>query len=266
MKTSFATLILVGATTAFLLGGCQQNKTDKSSTTFDSIVINKKEPLIHDEQQSPKCNLQINLKYAIPADSITQRINDVVVRAAFEYEQLAPQAAVDSFVNHYLSNYHNDLTPYYKEEKKKGDIGGWYNYEYTLNSRHIAAKDSIIGYEIDLYTYEGGAHGSHTITYLNFNAQTGEQILLEDVFTEGYETLLSDRLLKALLKHTKLNSLEELQNEGFLTATNMYPSKNFLLTSEGIKFYYNAYEIAPYAMGPTELTLSYEEIKDLLKH
>ena len=31
-------------------------------------------------------------------------------------------------------------------------------------------------------------------------------------------------------------------------------------------FYYNAYEIAPYAFGPTELIIPYESLTDLMKH
>lgn len=40
---------------------------------------------------------------------------------------------------------------------------------------------------------------------------------------------------------------------------------NFSIGAKGITFLYNTYEIASYANGPTELFLTYHEIKDLLK-
>ena len=40
---------------------------------------------------------------------------------------------------------------------------------------------------------------------------------------------------------------------------------NFSIGAKGITFLYNTYEIALYADGPTELFLTYHEIKDLLK-
>ena len=40
---------------------------------------------------------------------------------------------------------------------------------------------------------------------------------------------------------------------------------NFALTKDGLKFVYNPYEIAPYAMGQQEIVIPYSELKSLLK-
>ena len=40
--------------------------------------------------------------------------------------------------------------------------------------------------------------------------------------------------------------------------------RNFYLSEKGITFYYNIYEIAPYVMGPVEITLPYEIMSHLL--
>ena len=50
---------------------------------------------------------------------------------------------------------------------------------------------------------------------------------------------------------------ESLTEDFFLT-------ENFLLSDEGISFFYDAYEIGPYAMGYTEIGLSWLEIEDCL--
>jgi hypothetical protein len=39
---------------------------------------------------------------------------------------------------------------------------------------------------------------------------------------------------------------------------------NFAIVEEGITFFYNSYEIAPYAMGATELILRYDELKGIM--
>ena len=46
----------------------------------------------------------------------------------------------------------------------------------------------------------------------------------------------------------------------------MFPSENFILGNETITFVYNPYEIAPYAVGSTELIIPFGDIKDLLKN
>ena len=45
----------------------------------------------------------------------------------------------------------------------------------------------------------------------------------------------------------------------------MFPSTNFALTDDGIRFVYNIYEIAPYAVGITELTVDYDDLKGIMK-
>ena len=42
-------------------------------------------------------------------------------------------------------------------------------------------------------------------------------------------------------------------------------NKNYGFKKEGIVFYYNNYEIAPYAAGPSEVLIPYNELKDWLK-
>ena len=85
------------------------------------------------------------------------------------------------------------------------------------------------------------------------------------MFAPGYVEPLAQVLLVALQDKLQMKSLDELHDNGFLTWTDMYPTPNFLLGPDGVRFYYNAYEIAPYACGPTELVVSYGALKDLLK-
>lgn len=265
MRKFIIPALLLSAAYISLFTGCQ-HKVTTMPTVFDSVTVDKQERLMDNDSLSPTCRLHINLKYAAPQDSINRLINANILQLAFEYEDVSPQVAVDSFTHYYLNKYHEELTPYYAEDKEKGEIGGWYNYQYELNSKVVAAQDSVWGYQLERITYEGGAHGSHTITYVNYHKATGRQLTLEDVFAPDYEKTLSRILLTALQDKLQMHSLDELHDNGFLTWTDMYPSKNFLLAPEGVKFYYNAYEIAPYAAGPTELTISYETLKDLLKH
>ena len=59
--------------------------------------------------------------------------------------------------------------------------------------------------------------------------------------------------------------MRSLREKGYLYSSDMYASDNFLLGSDGITFIYNPYEIAPYELGMTELTVDYDYIEDILK-
>ena len=44
-----------------------------------------------------------------------------------------------------------------------------------------------------------------------------------------------------------------------------YPNGNFSVGKEGITWYFNPYDIAPYALGVIDVTLSWDQLKPLLK-
>ena len=52
---------------------------------------------------------------------------------------------------------------------------------------------------------------------------------------------------------------------GYLVMNDMYVTENFELGKDTIRFHYNQYDIAPYALGSSDLTFTYEELKDLIK-
>ena len=51
----------------------------------------------------------------------------------------------------------------------------------------------------------------------------------------------------------------------FCWISSLYIPENFLLEKEGVMFYYNRYEIAPYSAGDFSLTVPYEQINAYLK-
>ena len=120
-------------------------------------------------------------------------------------------------------------------------------------------------YQINQSEVRGGAHGSYSTNYLNFDPNTGHIIRLNDVFISGYKEELTKLLLNKLMKDVGVANLEELQEKAYLQWTDMYPTENFFMGKDGVTFFYNIYEIAPYSSGTTTITLSYEELKSLIK-
>ena len=74
--------------------------------------------------------------------------------------------------------------------------------------------------------------------------------------TEGHELPFSSATIR--------NEMSELEDMGYATTGDLEPIENFYLDPTGITFYYNVYEIAPYVMGATKITLSYEDIAHLM--
>ena len=62
-----------------------------------------------------------------------------------------------------------------------------------------------------------------------------------------------------MAKDEKVSTEQELQNKGYWLE-NLVPTENFYVNAMGLTWLYNPYEIAPYAMGTIQITLSYNQI------
>ncbi len=90
-------------------------------------------------------------------------------------------------------------------------------------------------------------------------------ISLDECFNEGYETELNNIAEKIFREQNKIPAGTDLNAAGFWFEDNKFEvSDHFAILNKGLLFYYNAYEIAPYAFGPTELIVPYNEIKKII--
>lgn len=105
--------------------------------------------------------------------------------------------------------------------------------------------------------YYGAAHGFGYSRYFHFNKITGKEMGLEQLFDANDLALLSPFSLNKLKTEMNHEWDESLSDDFFLT-------ENFLLSDEGISFFYDAYEIGPYTMGYPEINITWNEIKTCL--
>ncbi|MBR6432824.1 MAG: DUF3298 domain-containing protein, partial [Bacteroides sp.] len=123
----------------------------------------------------------------------------------------------------------------------------------------------LLVYRIDYNEYTGGAHGIYMSTFLNMDLHTLTPVRLDDLFAGDYKEALTDLLWNQLMADNKVATRRELEDIGYATTGELEPTENFYLGQEGITFYYNVYDIAPYVMGPIKITLPYEMMQHLLK-
>ena len=125
------------------------------------------------------------------------------------------------------------------------------------------------------YSYTGGAHGNYGYDAHTYNLKTGADLSVVDLVRpdqlQAFYRRVSTKLLaqnrdllfpetvkdiEGFLKQTKSTSTEaQVAQFGHLT--------NWYLTNEGIIFFYNPYEIAPYAAGVQEIFMPFSEWRDL---
>lgn len=96
---------------------------------------------------------------------------------------------------------------------------------------------------------------------------TGAKIRLSDIFVAGYEPRLTQIAEAKFRASHGIQPGTSLRDAGyiFFHHDRFALNDNFWIGPKGLTFFYNPYEIAPWAMGTTELLLTYREIGDLLK-
>lgn len=237
---------------------------DDKNVSFEKAKAEKTVALTSDND-SPQCKANLSVDFAKTGNAKRDSaINSTIERELFGMDNLTVKAAADSFVNQYTEDYKKSLTPLYRADRSDKNKRAWYEYKYNVTTETKAGKEGVTVYIVNIDYYEGGAHGVNIRTILNFDNATGRRLTINDVFVPGHEKRLNEMLLKALEDKTDKKGIEELKADGYLCTTDIYAPQNFILGDNGVTFVYNAYEIAPYEKGLTELTIDYDDLEELM--
>ena len=131
----------------------------------------------------------------------------------------------------------------------------------------IHDTDRLVSLAHDRSWYTGGAHPNASRLLVTFDLEDAEELTLDTVLRDGVETRLADLQTRALRRVHGLPADADLADAGFSTdADGRVPlSRNFAVVADGWLFRWDAYEIAPYAMGPSEVTLGWREVANLVR-
>ncbi|NQV02423.1 MAG: DUF3298 and DUF4163 domain-containing protein [Bacteroidia bacterium] len=217
-----------------------------------------------DKPESPRA--EISQCLIIPGESSNPVLSDslrIRMISSFSGEanrQKDPDKAIQSIQQTFIKNYLSSNETLYETMSEDGSLN-W----TLLKFMHILYNDNnLLTYYVINYAYTGGAHGLETQDFTVVNTKTGEALSLEDIFLPGFETRLTTLLTKKLKEMTELQASEKLSDNGFFV-DDVIPNSNFFITASGIGFFYNHYEIAPYANGPTDILLPFNELKEILR-
>ena len=137
--------------------------------------------------------------------------------------------------------------------------GEYMSHYYSISEYGIDyLSEKIASINKYFYEYTGGAHGVHEKVYKVYSLSNGERLKIEDILINVNDSNLINKVKEKLLSMADKESyfnLDELSLE----------NNNFYITSKGLTFTWGIYEIAPYAMGDSEVLFLADEIAPYLK-
>lgn len=118
--------------------------------------------------------------------------------------------------------------------------------------------DHYISFIQNEYEYSGGAHGMPYYEPFTFHLQSGEQLELADIIGNSEEEL-KEMVTEYFAQMIDKAPDEYWENAEEIVRESINMESDFLLTQEGIQFYFLPYDIAPYAAGFPAVVVPFEK-------
>ena len=231
------------------------NKMTTASATLTFIDKDFKNELTPGCDSCPKVTATIPVAEGDAA--VSQKINDsvfAVVQSVFGEE------------NKQFNNYDSLLANFMNMYKKmKADLPnsasiGW---EGNIKGSVVKQTDSFANIKLETFVFTGGAHPNTNTYSLLFNAVTGNKLVLTDIIKDipGLTTAAEKKFREQL----KIPANAPVNSTIYTFDNNKFAlPKNIFFTDSGLVLHYNAYEIAPYYIGATIVTLPYADVQQYL--
>ncbi|VBB43404.1 conserved hypothetical protein [uncultured Paludibacter sp.] len=197
---------------------------------------------------------------------VMENIQKQIIAKIFneQYTHIPVDSIVPVYVRKLYQSYLQDYTPDFQEAVKKTG-GPKMNNEIDIEGVSMFLDNKILSYSYESFVYLGGAHGNTNRMLYNFDLRNAYIIKESDLFISDYKETLTELIKEQIVEQSaEIESVADLNDFDFW-ADQIKPNENFYISEDGLVYVFNPYEIAPYSMGQTEVTLPYEKLKPLLK-
>ena len=128
----------------------------------------------------------------------------------------------------------------------------------------LNAKGPLVTVVLNTSSYLGGAHGSSSQQYYNFDLEKQKLVKLNEVLAPNQLAPLENQAHEAfktwVIESKLANDVSEYEQ-----AWKFKLSDNYYLSQQGLILQYGEYEIGPYVVGLPRLTIPYDQLQTILK-
>ena len=190
------------------------------------------------------------------SSDVLQKINRKVVKLLLNAsDSESPQIATKKFVEDYKKFINDPDEDNYKT--------AWFDIR---KAEWLSIEKKVLSVQCRITSFMGGAHPNSFVMLRNFNPYTGDSLGLGMIFKPENLKELTKFGEMQFRKSQHINKGVSYEEAGYWFEDNQfYLTGNFAFTNEGLLFYYNEYEIAPYSMGAVHFIVPYSLIMHLFE-
>jgi len=151
-----------------------------------------------------------------------------------------------------------------KEDAAFAKKEGWEMRPHGLDvSYEVYSTGRMLSFGIVVYSYTGGAHGMTTVHYYNIpNVEKTKNMQLSELFQPGYDY---KKVLSNLISQQIKAEQQKFSNGLIYWYEGITKDQDFSFQNGNLVIHFGQYEIAPYAAGMPEFTISRHQYMNLLK-
>lgn len=138
-------------------------------------------------------------------------------------------------------------------------------YELDITYEQLQHTDSIISLVFTVYEFTGGAHGMTTTQTYTFDLQNNVVLTLDSLFIDTAAAL---EIISPIVQADISSKLGEMLDAQWLadgSGTNPANYQAFALDGDNLVFYFQPYQVAPYAAGTQTVSIPLSDLANVLK-
>ncbi|GAB2761616.1 DUF3298 and DUF4163 domain-containing protein [Salinimicrobium soli] len=233
----------------------EEKKPVKTSLLFEKEQIIKRTGENCDTAEYDCTVISLEVVKAKGAPEISKEINRKLEEHVIELvsSEEDPQVSdLEELSNNFILDYRSAAENFSEEPP----------WEAYVNENIYSKTENLVSIGITTEIFSGGAHGYKTLTFLNFDPNTGELYSSKDLFTPEFKTFVEEKFRQ----EQNIPQEENINSTGFWFKNDIFrlPS-NIGFTEENVILVYNSYEIAPYSAGDIYMEIPLEEARPFLK-
>lgn len=250
---SFWCLLICGLLFFSACGSKDQPVVKKSALMVESSLFSKSNCV--DEKKGVCARFSISYPIFSGVDStvtkaLNQSLQEFVVSAVGGNGQLPFALALDSASMQFFALFLADV-------KERPEMA--MEYVTEIKDSIVFQNAKVVTVQMDGYSYTGGAHGNPFTMLVSYDLGKGAKPLeITDLISDT--TAVKPALEKAYKRSKGLKETDPLTEVVYPEITQIPLPAQIAVVANGVVFFYNAYEIAPYAVGSSSALLTWDEL------
>lgn len=190
------------------------------------------------------------------SEKINTKLNNFIISSLASIGEGEPTAkTIEQAATKFIESYNADKSEF-------PDMAADYFAEISVTE--LYNSPNLICFELRQYLYTGGAHGYGTVSFINIDPETGNELTDHDLFKNKKDfTAFAEKKFR---QQQNISQAQTINEPGFWFEDNTFHLPESIgFTQDTLIFVYNQYDIASYADGPIELKIAVKEAEPYLK-